>query len=137
MTAPTLAAQRDQFAAEFAARLVVAPEKGRFWRRNWWQLLFLLLPVLRVLRLVRAVRFLRTGRVLSARMQQRWRAFVRGGAPDADGAESWPAYDTRSRSTMVIDHRDAVETLAFRAQLVVQPGDQILGHERNSLFALK
>ena len=51
---------------------------------------------------------LRTGRVLSARMQQRWRAFVRGGAPDADGAESWPAYDTRSRSTMVIDHRDAV-----------------------------
>lgn len=54
------------FAAEFAARLVVAPEKGRFWRRNWWQLLFLLLPFLRVLRLVRAVRFLRTGRVLSS-----------------------------------------------------------------------
>lgn len=51
---------------------------------------------------------LRTGRVLSARMQHRWRAFVRGGAPDADGAESWPAYDARSRSTMVIDRRDVV-----------------------------
>lgn len=54
------------FAAEFAARLVVAPDKRRFWRRNWWQLLFLLLPFLRFLRLVRAVRFLRTGRVLSS-----------------------------------------------------------------------
>lgn len=54
------------FAAEFAARLVVAPSKRRFWRRNWWQLVFLVLPFLRVLRLVRAVRFLRTGRVLSS-----------------------------------------------------------------------
>lgn len=54
------------FAAEFAARHVVAPDKGRFWRRNWWQLLFLVLPFLRFLRLVRAVRFLRTGRVLSS-----------------------------------------------------------------------
>jgi voltage-gated potassium channel len=54
------------FAAEFAARLVVAPDKRRFWRRNWWQLLFLVLPFLRFLRLLRAVRFLRTGRVLSS-----------------------------------------------------------------------
>ena len=54
------------FAAEFAARLVVAPDTRRFLRRNWWQLLFLVLPFLRVLRVVRAVRFLRTGRVLSS-----------------------------------------------------------------------
>lgn len=54
------------FAAEFTARLVVAPYKRRFWRRNWWQLAFLVLPFLRFLRLVRAVRFLRTGRVLSS-----------------------------------------------------------------------
>ena len=54
------------FAAEFAARMVVAPDTGRFLRRNWWQLLFLVLPFLRVLRVVRAVRFLRTGRVLSS-----------------------------------------------------------------------
>ena len=54
------------FAAEFAARLVVAPDRRRFLRRNWWQLLFLALPFLRFLRLVRAVRLLRTGRVLSS-----------------------------------------------------------------------
>jgi voltage-gated potassium channel len=52
--------------AEFAARLVVAPDTGRFLRRNWWQLIFLVLPTLRVLRLVRTVRLLRTGRVLSS-----------------------------------------------------------------------
>ncbi len=54
------------FAAEFLARLVVAPSTARFLRRNWWQLLFLVLPFLRVLRLVRAMRVLRTGRVLSS-----------------------------------------------------------------------
>lgn len=54
------------FVAEFVARLVVAPDKRRFWRRNWWQVGFLALPFLRFLRLVRAVRVLRTGRVLSS-----------------------------------------------------------------------
>ncbi|GGK72446.1 hypothetical protein [Ornithinimicrobium pekingense] len=53
------------FAAEFVARAVVAPHTGRFLRRNWWQIAFILLPFLRVFRLVRAARFLRTGRVLS------------------------------------------------------------------------
>lgn len=54
------------FVAEFVARLVVAPDSRRFLRRNWWQIIFLVLPFLRVLRLVRAVRVLRTGRVLSS-----------------------------------------------------------------------
>jgi voltage-gated potassium channel len=54
------------FAAEFLARMVVAPSTGRFLRRNWWQVLFLVLPFLRILRLVRAIRVLRTGRVLSS-----------------------------------------------------------------------
>ncbi len=54
------------FAAEFVARLVVAPDVGRFLRRNWWQVTFLVLPFLRIFRLVRAVRLLRTGRVLSS-----------------------------------------------------------------------
>jgi voltage-gated potassium channel len=54
------------FAAELVARLVLAPDKRGFWRRNWWQVAFLLLPFLRVLGLVLAVRFLRTGRVLSS-----------------------------------------------------------------------
>ena len=54
------------FCAEFLVRLVVAPDTARFLRRNWWQVLFLLLPFLRFLRLVRAVRVLRTGRVISS-----------------------------------------------------------------------
>ncbi|HET6700151.1 MAG TPA: ion transporter [Nocardioidaceae bacterium] len=54
------------FAAEFAARLVVAPDTSAFFRRNWWQVIFLVLPFLRVFRLIRAVRVLRTGRVLSS-----------------------------------------------------------------------
>jgi len=54
------------FCAEFVVRLVVAPDRGRFLRRNWWQVLFLILPLLRFLRLVRAVRLLRTGRVMSS-----------------------------------------------------------------------
>lgn len=54
------------FAAEFAARLAVAPDTSDFLKRNWWQLFFLVLPFLRILRLVRIVRFLRTSRVLSS-----------------------------------------------------------------------
>ena len=54
------------FAAEFVARLVVAPDTSTFLKKNWWQLLFLVLPFLRIFRLVRIVRFLRTGRVLSS-----------------------------------------------------------------------
>jgi len=53
------------FLMEFVARMVVAPNTWRFFRRNWWQLIFIAIPLLRVLRLVRAFRFLRTGRVLS------------------------------------------------------------------------
>ena len=54
------------FCAEFVVRLVVAPDRGRFLRRNWWQVLVLVLPFLRFLRLVWAVRLLRTGRVMSS-----------------------------------------------------------------------
>lgn len=54
------------FAAEFIARMAVAPETGTFLKRNWWQALFLVLPFLRILRLVRIFRFARTGRVLSS-----------------------------------------------------------------------
>lgn len=54
------------FVAEFVARAIIAPDRQRFFRRNWWQILFLVLPFLRVLHLFRAVRLLRTGRVLSS-----------------------------------------------------------------------
>jgi voltage-gated potassium channel len=54
------------FAVEYAARFTVADERRRFFRRTWWQLLFLALPFLRFLRLVQLVRVLRTSRVLSS-----------------------------------------------------------------------
>jgi voltage-gated potassium channel len=54
------------FAAEFVARMVLAPDTGAFLKRNWWQVLFLSLPVLRIFRLVRVMRVVRTGRVLSS-----------------------------------------------------------------------
>ena len=52
------------FLAEFLLRFVVAPSKGRFLSRNWWQLAFLALPFLRFLRLVRPL--MRGGRVVSS-----------------------------------------------------------------------
>ncbi|WP_344362081.1 hypothetical protein [Streptomyces gobitricini] len=54
------------FVAEFLTRLGLAEHRGRFLRRNWWQVIFLVLPFLRVLRLMRSLRLLRTGRVLSS-----------------------------------------------------------------------
>ncbi|HEX2176655.1 MAG TPA: hypothetical protein VHG70_12155 [Nocardioidaceae bacterium] len=54
------------FVAEFVLRVVVAPDRRAFLRRNWWQILFLVLPFLRFLRLFRAVKLLRAGRVLSS-----------------------------------------------------------------------
>ena len=48
------------FVAELALRAYVARDQRAFWRRNWWQVLFLALPFLRVLR---AVRVLRIGRL--------------------------------------------------------------------------
>lgn len=54
------------FIAEFIARLVVAPRTAEFLKRNWWQVVFLILPILRIFRLVRALRYLRSGRVLSS-----------------------------------------------------------------------
>ena len=52
------------FVAEFALRLWLAPSRSRFLRRSWWQLLFLVLPMLRFLRVVALLRVARAGRVL-------------------------------------------------------------------------
>lgn len=60
------------FVAEFALRAYVARDQRRFWRRHWWQLVFLAVPFLRflralsLLRLARVARFARFGSVLSA-----------------------------------------------------------------------
>lgn len=57
------------FVAEFALRAVVAPSARRFWKRNWWQVVFLALPFLRFLRILARIRVrpvVRFGRVLSS-----------------------------------------------------------------------
>jgi voltage-gated potassium channel len=51
------------FLLEFLARLWLAPRRGRYVRRHWFQLLALAVPTLRVLRFVR---LLRLGRALPA-----------------------------------------------------------------------
>lgn len=61
------------FAAEYALRLVVAGNAGRYLRRTWWQLIFLVLPFLRFVRILARVRALsrlgRAGRVLSSALR--------------------------------------------------------------------
>jgi len=52
------------FAAEFLLRLWLAPSRWRFLRRNWWQVAFLILPMLRFLRGLALLRLVRAGRVL-------------------------------------------------------------------------
>lgn len=60
------------FVAELVLRAVVAQDQRRFWRRNWWQVLFLAVPFLRFaralsfLRLGRAARVARVGGVLTS-----------------------------------------------------------------------
>lgn len=57
------------FAVELLAKLVVAQHPGRFLRRHWPSVLFLVLPLLRVLRLVRTLRLMRVlpaGRVVGS-----------------------------------------------------------------------
>lgn len=54
------------FVVEFATRLVVAPRKSEFLKRQWWELIILLLPVLRFLRIVRLLRVARAGRAVTS-----------------------------------------------------------------------
>ena len=60
------------FVAEFLLRAYVAGFQAAFWRRNWWQLIFLAIPFLRFVRslqafrVLRVARFARVGGILSA-----------------------------------------------------------------------
>lgn len=57
------------FVAEFLLRAYVARFQAHFWRKNWWQVIFLLVSFLRFFRALKALRFWRVarfGRVLSA-----------------------------------------------------------------------
>lgn len=52
------------FIADFALRLFLAPDKGRYLRRNWLVGISLVVPALRVFRVFRAIRLLRAARVV-------------------------------------------------------------------------
>ena len=57
------------FVAEFLLRAYVARFQAYFWRKNWWQVIFLLVPFLRIFRALqslRLLRFARFGSVVSA-----------------------------------------------------------------------
>lgn len=53
------------FVVEYVVRMIVAPSVPRFLRRNWWQLIFLVVPFLRFLRPLARLRIPRVGRILS------------------------------------------------------------------------
>jgi voltage-gated potassium channel len=52
------------FVLEFAAGILLAPDRLRYVRANWLTVLSLVLPALRILRLAAAFRFLRSARVV-------------------------------------------------------------------------
>ena len=54
------------FVAEFALRAYIAGFQAEFWRRHWWQVIFLLLPFLRFIRALQAIRALRLARITRA-----------------------------------------------------------------------
>lgn len=54
------------FALEYVVFLVLAPDKGRYVRRNWFGLLTVVLPFLRVFRVLRVVRAARAIRAVRA-----------------------------------------------------------------------
>ncbi len=51
------------FVAELLLRAYLAEDRRRFWRRNWWQVVFLALPFLRFVRALVLLRTLRVARV--------------------------------------------------------------------------
>ncbi|MEO7589371.1 MAG: hypothetical protein ABIS84_15235 [Arachnia sp.] len=51
------------FVAEFLLRAYIARFQIRFWKRNWWQVLFLLVPFLRFFRALQSLRLLRFTRL--------------------------------------------------------------------------
>ncbi|SNS41500.1 voltage-gated potassium channel [Geodermatophilus pulveris] len=54
------------FVVEFSLRAYRAPDRRRFWARNWWQLVFLAVPFLRFVRALSVLRVARLGGILSA-----------------------------------------------------------------------
>lgn len=122
------------FVAEFVLRAHVARWSGAFWRRNWWQLIFLALPFLRF---VRALAFLRLGRVARvARLGGVLSAGVRGSRSAArllSGRISWLAAVTAvvilasSQLYYVVDDGVRYGDALYRAALTTITGEGIEG----------
>lgn len=51
------------FVSEFLLRAYIARFSGAFWAKNWWQVVFLLVPFLRFFRALQALRVVRIARV--------------------------------------------------------------------------
>ena len=51
------------FVGEFLLRAYIARFQKRFWKRNWWQIVFLLVPFLRFFRALQSLRLLRFTRL--------------------------------------------------------------------------
>lgn len=51
------------FVVELVVRAYIAGFQRRFWKKNWWQVIFLLVPFLRFFRALQALRFMRVSRV--------------------------------------------------------------------------
>ncbi|MBG6217099.1 voltage-gated potassium channel [Arthrobacter sp. CAN_A6] len=50
------------FVGEFLLRAYIAGFRKQFWKKNWWQVIFLLVPFLRFFRALQALRFVRLAR---------------------------------------------------------------------------
>lgn len=72
------------FVAEFLARLMIAPSKKRFLKKNWWQGVFLIFPFLRLFRLLRFARVARAGRLVSSSVR-----FTRSASTALTGRIGW------------------------------------------------
>jgi voltage-gated potassium channel len=57
------------FVAEYVLRLVIAPSTGAFLRRTWWQVLFLVVPVMTLFRALLFLRIARPTRVALAALR--------------------------------------------------------------------
>lgn len=57
---------RGVFVAEFVTRAVLAPSTTTFLKKNWWQVIFLVLPFLRFVAALRLARLARAGRIVGS-----------------------------------------------------------------------
>ena len=55
-------------------------------------------------------------------MHDAWIAFIKGGAPKADGLPAWPQWNPGTRPTMILADTSHVEQQPFEAELRLWDG---------------